>query len=50
MTELQLKIITKAVEIRMENDEKIDTILSSYPKLNDDEKNFIKDTFSFEMH
>ena len=36
MTELQLKIITKAVEIRMENGEKIDTILSSYPKLNDD--------------
>lgn len=42
MTPLQLKVIKKAVMIRLSNLENIDEILSSYPKLSEEEKKAIK--------
>lgn len=45
MTPIQLRIIMKAVEIRIANNEDIDEILNSYTKLSQEEKQFIKDKF-----
>lgn len=45
MTPIQLRIIMKAVEIRIANNEDIDEILNSYPKLSQEEKQFIKNKF-----
>ena len=42
MTPLQLKVIKKAVVIRLSNLENIDEILASYPKLTENEKETIK--------
>lgn len=42
MTDLQLKVIKKAVIIRINNGENIDNILSSYTKLSDEERTVIK--------
>ena len=45
MTPLQLKIIKKAVAIRLSDLENIDEILASYPKLTEEEKRVIKQEF-----
>lgn len=42
MTPLQLRIITRAVKIRLDACENIDDILASYTKLTDDERDEIK--------
>lgn len=42
MTPLQLKVIKKAVIIRLSNLENIDEILTSYSKLTEEEKKIIK--------
>lgn len=42
MTNLQLKIITSAVKIRVERGEDIDLVLDSYSKLSSAEKEQIK--------
>lgn len=42
MTPLQLKVIKKAVTIRLSNLENIDEILASYSKLTEKEKEAIK--------
>lgn len=42
MTNLQLKIITSAVKIRVERGEDIDLVLDSYSKLSNTEKEQIK--------
>ena len=45
MTPLQLKVIKKAVSIRLSNNEDIDEILMSYPKLTEQERAAIKKEF-----
>lgn len=42
LSKTKLKIMVKAVEIRIKNGEEIDDILDSYPKLTDDDKAYIK--------
>lgn len=42
MTSVQLRIIKKAVEIRLKNNEDIDEILASYAKLSAAEREEIK--------
>ena len=42
LSKIKLRIMIKAVEIRIDNGEEIDDILSSYPKLTDDDKAYIK--------
>lgn len=44
MNELQLKIIIRAVRIRLANGENIETILDSYPKLTAAERVMIEET------
>lgn len=45
MTSVQLRIIKKAVEIRLKNNEDIDEILNSYTKLSEKERAEIKAEF-----
>lgn len=42
LSKIQKSIIISAVEIRLKNGEKIDTILDSYPRLSDEELSEIK--------
>ena len=46
LSNIQKKIILRAVQIRINNGENIDDILNSYPKLTDDEKKEIKVNFA----
>ena len=39
---LKLKIMLKAVKIRMEKGEELEAILQSYPKLTEEEKNQLR--------
>ncbi len=44
MTDIQLRILMRAIKIRMSRGEAIDDILASYPRLTDSEKSVIKQT------
>lgn len=44
MTDLQMRIMTKAVKIRLGNGEALDAILESYTKLSAEEKEEIRKT------
>lgn len=42
LSKIKLKIMVKAVQIRVSNGEDIDDVLNSYPKLTDEDKTYIK--------
>lgn len=46
MTKIQLSLITKAVNIRVTRGEDIDSVLSSYTKLTDEERASIKEALA----
>jgi uncharacterized protein (DUF433 family) len=43
MTELKMKIMVKAVNIRLAGGEEMETILASYPALTEEEKAHLRD-------
>lgn len=45
LSNIQKNIIIRAVKIRVENGEELDTVLSSYNKLSDNEREEIKKMF-----
>ena len=46
MTENMLKIMIRAVKIRLERGEKLEAILDSYPKLSETEKVMVREKIS----